>query len=509
MTKKREHKESIDLVAQSGAANEVVDRYGSAQKEHIVSCSGIDNEKGRKLVRGLENTAGSKINEDYAFQNIKQQAGYAAEDKYTARQNAEKIISGSKERYSRTDDLGHVNDPLFDHVLLDEDGVVVLGSGEQMKFVGASPKACLSKLTSPKFEKYIDADAKITIPSDFYPGVLQEADEKIQSLQQQFDKARSSGNLELSAELKQDIDKYKKIKSLVKDSGITNKEAIEARLHPRISTAKDIEKISHRAGVEQARIGALIGGGISLIRNTVGVIKGEVEPFEAAKSITLDTGKGAIVGYATAFAGSTIKAGMQNFSSSTIRTLSKTNAPAMIVSLTIDLGKSMTRFAKGQISGLDLLDEVGEKGAGHISSAVFAIVGQATIPVPVVGAMVGSMVGYALSSAFYQELTTSMKEANLAKETRMRIEKECEEAIRYTRQCRGEMNAIASQYLSDYQKVFNSAFSDMDSAFESGDIDRFISGANMITKKMGGKVPYRNMSEFEVFMNNNELSLNL
>lgn len=60
--------------------------------------------------------------------NIKQQAGFAAEDKYTARQNAERIISRSKERYSRTDDLGRVNDPLYDHVLLDGNGIEIPGS---------------------------------------------------------------------------------------------------------------------------------------------------------------------------------------------------------------------------------------------------------------------------------------------------------------------------------------------------------------------------------------------
>lgn len=223
--------------------------------------------------------------------------------------------------------------------------------------------------------------------------------------------------------VKQGYCKIQKIKSLVKDSGITNKEAIEARLHPKISVAKDIIRISHRAGIEQAKTGALVGGGISLIKNTIGVIKGEIEPFDAAKSIALDTGKGAIVGYATAFAGSTIKAGMQNASNSTIRAISKTNAPAMIVTSTIDLGKSMTRFVKGQISGVELLEEVGEKGAGHISGAMFAIVGQAAIPIPIVGAMVGSMVGYSLSSAFYKELTTSLKEAKLAREDRIRIEK--------------------------------------------------------------------------------------
>ena len=37
-------KKSIDLAVQSGAANEVVSRYGSASKEHLVSYSGVDSQ---------------------------------------------------------------------------------------------------------------------------------------------------------------------------------------------------------------------------------------------------------------------------------------------------------------------------------------------------------------------------------------------------------------------------------------------------------------------------------
>ena len=109
---KKKRKKSIDLAAQAGAAQEVVQRYGSAEKGHLVAYSGKDNETGKRLTRGLKKIAQSKVNPEYQEQNIKQQAGFAAEDKYVARQNAEKIIAGKEERYSRTDDLGRVNDPL-------------------------------------------------------------------------------------------------------------------------------------------------------------------------------------------------------------------------------------------------------------------------------------------------------------------------------------------------------------------------------------------------------------
>ena len=241
MSKKKKSKlESLELAAQSGAAHEVVGRYGDAAKQHYVSYSGKDNEAGKTLKRGLKKTAESKVNPEYREQNIKQQAGFAAEDKYTARQNAEKIFKGEKTRITRTDDLGRVNDPLYDHVLLDGEGIEIPGTGEQMKFVGSNPKACLTKLESEKFQKYLDADATITVPSDYYEGIINEANARIQSLEKQLARAKENGNNELADSISKKIEKVQKIKDSVKDSGITNEEAIFARLHPKLSTAKDV-----------------------------------------------------------------------------------------------------------------------------------------------------------------------------------------------------------------------------------------------------------------------------
>lgn len=496
--------DSMELSMQSGASYEVVNRFGSASKEHLVAYSGKDNELGKTLKRGLKKTSESRINPDYLKQNIKQQAGFAAEDKYTARQNAEKIISGSNERYSRTDDLGRVNDPLYDHVLLDSNGIEIPGSGEQMKFVGSNPKECLNKLESDKFQKYLDANAKITVPSDYYNGIIAEANKRIQKLEEQLKYAQDNNNQKLASQISYKIDKLKKIRDSVKDSGITNEEAIYARLHPKMSTAKDIAKISHRAGVEQAKIGAIIGGGISLIKNVVSVTKGEKEALDAAVDIVKDTGEGAVVAYTTAFAGSAIKAGMQNASSSVLRTLSKGNVPAMLVTSTIDIAKSLTRYCKGEISGVDCLSEIGEKGVNNISAAMFAVAGQAIIPIPVIGAIAGSIIGYALSSQYYHELTSVLKEAQVAHQERIRIEKECAESLKMIACYRKEMNDLAKDYFQYYSSIFEEAFSTMENAFLSDDINRFIKGANSITYSFGQDVQYSTMEEFDEFMNSND-----
>ena len=82
----------------------------------------------------------------------------------------------------------------------------------------------------------------------------------------------------------------------------------------------------------------------------------------------------------------------------------------------METGKTLKSYFTGDISGLECLEELGEKGVGQLSAAMFAAVGQILIPVPVVGAMIGSMAGYALSSALYKELLDSLKEAKLAEE---------------------------------------------------------------------------------------------
>lgn len=497
---KKKHIEGLHSATQSGAAAEVVNRYGSAVKEHIVCYTGEDNEFGKQLKRGLKKTSESKINPEYRDQNLKQQAGFAAEDKYTARQNAENIIKKQKERYRRTDDLGQVNHPLFDHVIIDENGVEIIGSGEQMKFVGKNPKDCLAKLKSPKYQKYRDNNAVFTVPADYYDGILKEIDLERESLEKQLANNIKSGQDEIAKKIKRKIAELDKIKKNLKNSGVTNADALEARLNPKLSVAKDVTKVAHRAGLEQAKTGALIGGCISLIKNLVGVCKGEVTPIEAGKQFVVDTGVGAATAYSNAFAGSVIKGSIQNAKRESLRTLSKTNVPGVVVTSTLEIGKSLLRYTKGEITGLECLEELGEKGTSNLSAAMFAVVGQTVIPIPIVGGMVGSMIGYTLSSVLYKELVSSLKEEKLSYERKVKTEKECEEAISLIERYQKEMDLMIRNYFLDYKNCFDNSFRIMDIALTHGDIDYFITSVNSITEKLGGQIDFYSFDDFNDFM---------
>lgn len=98
--------QNILLAGIAGAQSEVVQRYGAAVKEHAVAYSGVDRELGREFAKGLKGISESRLNPADKARNIKQQAGFSAEVKTIARENAEKIIAGdTRSRSTRTDDM--------------------------------------------------------------------------------------------------------------------------------------------------------------------------------------------------------------------------------------------------------------------------------------------------------------------------------------------------------------------------------------------------------------------
>ena len=507
MDEKKKIQKQKDLLnaGVAGASYETIQRFGSAAKQHYVAYSGEDNELGKKLVKGLKQISEEKVNPDYEYQNIHQQAGFSAEVKDVARENAEKIIKGDSTRKIRTDDLGNVNDPLYDTVTIDAEGNVIDGTGAQMKFLGASETdptgegnaaRALKKLQSKKFQKYLDADAKIDVPSDQYDKIVQEANDKIEDLSKQLENQKQAGNGEQVTKLQERIDKLEKIKKNLRKSNISSDEAVFARLHPKLSTAMDVAKISHRAGIQTAKTSAIIGGSVSIVKNIVAVCKGEEEAEEAVKNVAKDTATTAAVGYGTGFTGAAIKGAMQNSKSQHVRALSKTNVAGTIVAVTVSATKTMIRYFNGEIDGVECLETLGEQGTGMIASSMFTVIGQTVIPIPVFGGLIGGMVGYSLSSATYGVLVRSLKEAKLAREERIAIEQACEEHIKMIREYRAQMNAIINEYLSETTEIFNESFSAIKDALAIGDIDLLIESSNAITVALGGNKPFETMDEF-------------
>lgn len=243
-----------------------------------------------------------------------------------------------------------------------------------------------------------------------------------------------------------------------------------------------------------------IGGSFSIIDNIVAVCEGREDPDDAVKNVAKDTLINLSAGYATGFTGTVIEGAMQNSKSEYIRALSKTNIAGTIVTATVTATKTLSRYFNGEIDGVECMETLGEQGTGMIAMAMFSAIGQAAIPIPVVGGLIGAMVGYALSSASYSILLGSLKEAKLAHEERIAIENACEEHIKMIREYRAQMNSIINEYLSETTEIFNESFTGIKNALSIGDVDLLIDKSNAITEALGGNKPFKTMDEFNTRM---------
>lgn len=393
--------------ALEGVAAETVQRFGSAIKEHLAAYAG-DREKpadeNSRPPKTLKSIAKMETSNEFKKQNLAQQAGFSAEVEAVARKNADNIIAGNDTRFKRYDDVKHPdgrqvsNDPIVDIVEVDDLGKPIIGSEAQMKFVGSSPKKLLDKLKSKKYAKYRDADVSMVIPDDYYDVLMGDGpdgiNEQIRKLQGELDGGRFAGKN--SEAIQQQIDDLKQIKKSLRKSGLTKREALYAREHPRRMVAKDVARVANKAGLQQARNGALIGGGVSLIRNMVACINGSIEPAEAARNVGVDAGLAAAFGYVTAFSGAAIKGAMQNASSEYLRSLSRTNVAATMVSTVTDVSKVVALYCRGEITGAVCIERLGQQGMGQLGGVMGVAVAMAAVPAD--GAFMAAMVGMAGST---------------------------------------------------------------------------------------------------------------
>lgn len=396
--KEKDNSNIADAVA-LGTNSEMLNQYSEAGKQFKVAYDGIDHETSQKLHQGLKSIAESKINPDYANQNINQQAGYSAEVLDTAKQNAQNIKNGSSERASRTDDLGRVNDTKADQVILDEFGNIKSGSEVQMKFL-KNDKKFLEMVSSKKDSEHYP-DGKYSVPADQYDSIKAGLKEKIAILEKQ----------QLTPEKQKQLDYLKKVEKNLKKSEVSKAKAIEARINPEKVTIKEIAKVSHEAGVNAAKIGAGVGGGISLISNTFAVIKGEKDVEAALTDTGVDTFKAGVTSYGTGVANTGLASVMKNSSKEIVRSLGKSNAPAYIIQTAITTVISLARLCNGEINTNEFFQEIGKNGTMLLVSAQGAIIGQLLIPIPVVGALVGGLVSTLVGSAIY-DYTIGMKALN-------------------------------------------------------------------------------------------------
>ncbi len=510
--KKQKYNNITDLTIMGSTAEESA-LYASANREHL------------SVLDKLEEISKRKINPNYTKQNINQQVGYSAEIKEQAHVNAHNILAGKRERIVQYDDLSSEqkaqvknlfpdyatpskNHELVDYISVDEKGNVIPGTAVQSKFVGRNGEECFKKLLSKDYEKYFENGAKMKIARNHYGDFQRAVNTRIKSLESQIAKQKGLGDFQKAAHLEEKLQKCKTIKAHTRPASATKAEAIEARLNPKLSTAKDVASISHQAGMNAAQTGALIGGGVSAITNIYECIANGKDPMKAIKHTAIATLKGGALSYGSAFASSSLEGLMQSSANKIIQSLGKGSLPAMFVGACVANATVLTRYFSGKIDKTELLKQLGKANTTLVSSGAMAFAGQALIPIPVVGALVGGFVGAILSETCFNAFLKAREEAKLARQRRIEIEKECREIIKQLEAYQNQFKEVFEKYFHETTKFFNQSFNELERASYAGDADLAIAVNNKSREWLGQKALFDNKQEgWELIISNKDIRM--
>ncbi|GAA9771840.1 hypothetical protein VN0299_11520 [Helicobacter pylori] len=514
MKKDREKKQKYSNITDAaimGSTSEESALHASANREHF---SAWDR---------LEEISKMKINPNYINQNINQQAGYSAEIKEQAHVNAHNILAGKRERIVQYDNLSSgqkaqvkklfpnyatpsKNHEIVDYISVDEKGNVIPNTAVQSKFVGRNGVECFEKFLSKDYEKYFENGMKMEIPKDFFGDFQKEANIKIKSVESHIAKQKGLGDFQKVTSLERELQKCKTIKAHTRPARVAKGEAIEARLNPNLSTAKDVTRVSHQAGMNAAQTGALIGGGVSLITNVYECVANGKDPMKALKHTLVATAKGGALSYGSAFASSSLGGLMQSSANKVIQSLGKGSVPAMFVGACVANATILGRYLSGKIDKTELLKQLVKANATLVSSGAMAVAGQALIPIPVVGALVGGFVGAILSETFFNAFLKAREEAKLARQRRIEIEKECREFIKLLEIYQNQFKEVFERYFHETTKFFNQSFNELERASYAGDADLAIGVNNKIQERLGQKALFDNKQEgWELIISNKDI----
>lgn len=499
--------------------DDVTTRAGQAVNVHLSAYSGIDHRTGEQLSKGLQSIAESRINPQYKEQNIRQQAGFSAEVKTVALENAENYWNGDTSSMSiRTDDvsqqltetgapIGGTNDQLFDVAEVTPDGQFVVGSARQLKYVGGNPEECTRMLLSKGYDKYRENGASLEIPSDYYDEVYSSLQRKEETITRQIQEAKLNGNSSLVRKKQEELKRVSDTRKGLKKGKLTSDEARLARTNPGFSTAVDIAKNANRAGVQAAKSGAAITATISGAQNVVAVLNGDLTGMEAIESTVIQTAKGAASSYVHASVTSVAKGGLQQIAlktnnalvKSTLGSLANSNAVSLAVTFVAETSKSLWKFLNMEITSDEFKTELSTKSVELTASFIGGCIGGAAIPIPVVGELVGSYVGYLCGAAILNAVNTLKSHSQVLENTRYYRDL----TLRLQEQ-KGMFELSAQKALGRKAESFHLAFSSFHEAVLLSDHEKITSSLEMVLREFGSDMHLFTQDEFDDFMESDE-----
>lgn len=260
----------------------------------------------------------------------------------------------------------------------------------------------------------------------------------------------------------------------------------------------------HKSGVKGGLYGAAFTGGIGIVINGTSYANGDIDLGKALVNTCIDSAKGFAGGYTvTAMSKGLVHTSSHVFGEAVAKYLAKSNAPVAMAAGVLAASKSLFKYAKGEIKAEELLSEISHTAITSTSAFYYGALGQVTIPIPVVGAIIGAGVGYFIGNMLHSSGLLALGEAEvvkLAREQRQRIEAICLASIERSQKEQRILQNYLDTYFAERKEAFDEAFFGMDNAITNWNAELFVKSLEDINQQFGSTLQFKTLSEFNTFM---------
>lgn len=416
--------------------------------------------------------------------------GWMFEQLEVTKFNLDAVRKGSRLYAATTDSLGQTNHQTTD---------VVVKQGKQTlkEFQLKSSNEASSSAFRLADKKY--ADVNLVAPSNQTDEV-----QRFYAKKEGFDYTSASKRLHKGVEADN-----------VSSGGTTYDEALKATDAKHANRAANTFETKaalsdmHQSGIQAGKIGAAFSGVSSGVSGLYQLSQGKTTKGEVAAQIIVDTSKGFATSYLTTAGSKGIVHGLAKagVSQTTVGALTKSNAHVALAAGILKSGQSVTRYLQGEIDSEQLMGEISETAITGASAFYYGALGQAIIPIPIIGAMIGSTVGYFVGSMLHQSGLIGLGEVavvKVARERRERIEAMCLESIPLIRQHRLELEALLKAHFAERHQLLTQAFDGMEQSLVSWNADDFTQHLESVNQAFGKSLPFKSFNEFDIFMKDKE-----
>lgn len=269
---------------------------------------------------------------------------------------------------------------------------------------------------------------------------------------------------------------------IIKDS-----ERIENNIE-RVITFKKLTNIAstfHESGCNSVKNSSAEMISLNILTNFKDVWDESKTMTDAMKDVVVDTGFGIGKNYIVSGSVTVAQRSLQNSEYAFFQWAAKCNLPAKIVVFAHVAFSPLKRYLNGEIPMSECAKQITKSSAELTITGEAAVIGQALIPIPVLGAVVGTLVGMYFSKCLFDAFDSIAINKRIVTEMRS-IQERCKQMYAQYHEYKLELEKTLALYFAKEKKFYIDCMNILNEGICLGDDSKVSEAARNITHHLGG-----------------------